>query len=599
MVKQADAGAERFHVVLIKPSHFDDDGYVIQWHRAWIPSHLLACVYGLAIEAAETRALGADVEIVVDAYDETNTVLPLARIVRQLRRAGGRALVCLVGVQSNQFPRAMDIARVLRRADLPVAIGGFHPSGCIAMLPSLPPDLEDALGLGITLFAGEAEGGRLEQVFRDAWDGRLKSIYDFMADLPDMREQVTPFLPEDIVKRYIGAISSFDAGRGCPFQCSFCTIINVQGRISRWRDADDIERLVRANLAQGVLRFFIPDDNFARNRNWEAIFDRLIEMREGEGLTLQFIIQVDTLCHRIPDFVEKAARAGCTRVFIGLENINPDNLLEAKKRQNKITEYRTMLQAWRAQGIITYAGYILGFPNDTPESIARDIEIIKRELPVDLLEFFCLTPLPGSEDHRRLFDQGVWMDPDMNKYDLEHVCTTHPRMSAEEWQDIYRRAWHLYYADDHVETLMRRAAASGIKPVRMMHHVLQFYGSFLYEDVHPLQSGYLRRKVRRQRRSDLALESPLIFYPRRLWEVVSTYIPFLLYFLKLTRMRKRIQREAARAPYTDLALTPVGEAEDEALEMFRHTDAAKAAVDKAKRLAAGRRAAGPPPEVAA
>ena len=146
---------------------------------------------------------------------------------------------------------------------------------------------------------------------------------------------------------------------------------------------------------------------------------------------------------------------------------------------------------------------------------------------------------------------------------------------------------------------MRRAAASGIKPVRMMHHVLQFYGSFLYEDVHPLQSGYLRRKVRRQRRSDLALESPLIFYPRRLWEVVSTYIPFLLYFLKLTRMRKRIQREAARAPYTDLALTPVGEAEDEALEMFRHTDAAKAAVDKAKRLAAGRRAAGPPPEVAA
>ena len=92
------------------------------------------------------------------------------------------------------------------------------------------------------------------------------------------------------------------------------------------------------------------------------------------------MIQVDTLCHKIPNFVEKAKRAGVTRVFIGLENINPDNLAAAKKRQNKITEYRKMLLAWKAQGIITLAGYILGFPADTPETIRRDIEIIKREL---------------------------------------------------------------------------------------------------------------------------------------------------------------------------------------------------------------------------
>ena len=90
------------------------------------------------------------------------------------------------------------------------------------------------------------------------------------------------------------------------------------------------------------------------------------------------------------------------RVFIGLENINPDNLIAAKKRQNKITEYREMLQKWRDHGAITYAGYILGFPGDTKESIMRDIEIIKRELPLDILEFFFLTPLPGSEDHKVL-----------------------------------------------------------------------------------------------------------------------------------------------------------------------------------------------------
>jgi hypothetical protein len=110
--------------------------------------------------------------------------------------------------------------------------------------------------------------------------------------------------------------------------------------------------------------------------------------------------------------------------------------MAAKKRQNRITEYRQMLQMWKAIGALTYCGYILGFPTDTPDRILRDIEILKRELPVDLLEFFCLTPLPGSEDHKNLYDRGVWMDPDMNKYDLEHVCTGHPIMSPEEFQDI-------------------------------------------------------------------------------------------------------------------------------------------------------------------
>ena len=118
-------------------------------------------------------------------------------------------------------------------------------------------------------------------------------------------------------------------------------------------------------------------------------------------MNIGFTIQVDTLCHKIPNFIEKATRAGVRRVFIGLENINPDNLIAAKKRQNKITEYREMLQKWRNHGAITYAGYILGFPADTKESILRDIEIIKRELPIDILEFFFLTPLPGSEDHKR------------------------------------------------------------------------------------------------------------------------------------------------------------------------------------------------------
>ncbi len=569
------AKARKFFVELIKPSHYDDDGYVIQWYRSWIPSNSLACLYGIALEAAASKALGDDVEIVVNGYDETNTVIPLKSIAARLRSAKEEAgdgapggLVCLVGVQSNQFPRAMDIARQLRAQGIEVAIGGFHVSGCLAMLPELPADLQEAIDLGIILFAGEAED-RFAPLLADVWHRRVDGVYNYMKDLPGLQQAVTPFLPTSIVERYIQCIGAFDAGRGCPFQCSFCTIINVQGRKSRWRDADDIEHLVRDMLAQGVSRFFITDDNFARNRNWEPIFDRLIQMREEEGVSLQFIMQVDTLCHRIPNFVAKAKRAGCTRVFIGLENINPENLMAVQKRQNRIKEYRRMLQAWRDQKIITYAGYILGLPADTPASIERDIRIIQRELPIDLLEFFVLTPLPGSADHLKLHNEGVWMDPDMNKYDLEHALTAHPKMTMAEWQDIYSRAWSLYYSDEHVKTLMRRAMAAGIKPVRLMQHVLQFHGFFKYERVHPLQAGNLRHKLRRSRRPGLPIENPLVFYPRRAWEFVSTYGGLALYAWKLNRMRKQVQRELRQQPYTDLAITPVTDDDEESLEMLQ------------------------------
>ena len=303
---------ETFHLFLIKPSHYDDDGYVIQWARSSIPANTLAAVYGLAVDCAQRRVLGDTVDIEITAWDETNTRIRPDKIIRRIRNSGGRALVGLVGVQSNQFPRAVDIARPLRAAGIPVCIGGFHVSGCLAMLPDLPPDLREAMDIGITLFAGEAEG-RLDALLRAAYRNELKPLYNFMDDLPGLEGAAVPYLPIDVVRRTSGTRTSFDAGRGCPFLCSFCTIINVQGRKSRVRSADDVERLLRANLDQGVHNFFITDDNLARNKNWESIFDRLITMREDEGLKIQIVAQVDTMAHKIRGFIEKAGRAGINR----------------------------------------------------------------------------------------------------------------------------------------------------------------------------------------------------------------------------------------------------------------------------------------------
>jgi hypothetical protein len=567
-----------FRLILIKPSHYDDNGYVIQWVRSAIPSNSLGSLHALAADCAARRVLGSDVDIEIEVSDETNTRIKPSRVARRVLGADG-GMVGLVGVQSNQFPRAIDIARPLRVADVPVVIGGFHVSGCLAMLPELPVDIKAAIAMGISIFAGEAEG-RFEQLLKEAWSKQLKPIYKYMDDLPALEGAVYPILPATAVTRTAGSYTSFDAGRGCPFQCSFCTIINVQGRKSRHRTADDVERIVRANFANGVKSFFITDDNFARNRNWEAIFDRIIELREREQVKVSFIIQVDTMCHKIPHFVEKAAKAGCHRVFIGLENINPDNLVSAKKKQNKITEYRTMLQRWKAVRVVTYCGYILGFPADTPDSILRDIEIIKKELPVDLLEFFCLTPLPGSEDHQKLSAQGVWMDPDMNQYDLEHVTTGHSQMSHEEWQGIYHRVWDAYYTPDHVERVMRRAAACGLSAGNVMFYCLWFYGCKTLEGIHPLEGGYLRRMYRRDRRPGLPRELPVVFHAKYVRHVWRSHLGIISLLRRFNKVRKDIKANPNRRAYMDLALTPVEETDAQSLDLFTVTDAAKAALKK-------------------
>ena len=577
-----EAGRTRFLVELIKPSHYDDDGYLIQWWRGFVPSSSLSGIYGLALDAQARAILGEGVDLELAAHDETNAKVPVRSIIRRFKRNSNRGVVLLIGVQTNQFARAVDIARELRAAGIQVAIGGFHVSGCLAMLPEMPPEMKDALALGITLFAGEAEH-RLDELLVAAFENRLPPVYNFITDLPAMDGEPLPFLPIKYVKRYAGAIGCFDAGRGCPFSCSFCTIINVQGRKSRYRSADDIEQLIRAHAAQGVRSFFITDDNFARNRNWEAILDRIIQLKRRDRLKINIIMQVDTMCHKIPNFVEKSVRAGCKKVFIGLESINPDSLKGASKDQNRITEYRKMLQAWKRAKVLTYAGYILGFPSDTPESIERDIQIIQRELPIDIMEFFMLTPLPGSRNHQEMYLRGERMEADTNKYDAEHATADHPRMSAAEWQDIYQRAWHLYYSPAHIETLIKRAVASGMRTRRMTSMIFYFYGSHAYERVHPLQGGVIRRKPRTQRRPGFPRENPLRFFMRRAREMSATYVPGLWFMWRLERLRRKIQNDPASKHYTDVALSPVADGEfGDDLELYHTTDSARRAADQAR-----------------
>ncbi len=583
MIAATSAVQRRFQLVLIKPSHYDDDGYVIQWARAIIPSNTLAVLYSLGRDAAERAVLGPDTAIDIVVIDEINRRVKVDQLLSQFRQHGGFGLLAIVGVQSNQFPRALDIARPFRAAGVPVMIGGFHVSGCLAMLPELQADLKVALGMGVSLFAGELEG-RMDTILHDAANGTLKPIYNYLKDLPALESEPTPILPATHLRRTIQSLASFDAGRGCPYQCSFCTIINVQGRKSRGRTADDIERTIREHAAHGIRHFFITDDNLARNKDWEPIFDRIIALREREGMKINLMIQVDTLCHKIPNFIEKAARAGTDRVLVGLESVNAANLLAAKKRQNKITEFRKMLLAWKNAGSITTAGYILGFPFDTPELIREDIEIIKRELPLDILEFFILTPLPGSEDHKVLFEKGEWMDADLNRYDGEHAVSNHPKMSKEVWEEVYQAAWKTFYTPEHMETLLRRGVAANCRMSRLTAFLYMFSSSVPIEGVHPLQGGLLRRKHRLDRRPGMPIEPVWSFYPKLAAEFAVKSARAVRLALWLSMTMRRIKKDPNRLAYTDLALTPVTDDEEDRLALFTHTDIARNAVEHARKV---------------
>jgi len=545
-----------FEVHLIKPTRYDEEGYPVQWFRSIIPSNSLACVAALVEDAKARNVLGADVDVRSTAVDETNArVFPEAIIARH-KTPDVRVFVMLIGVQTNQFPRAIDIARPLRIAGVPVCIGGFHVSGCVAMLGPEAEELAPARELGVSMFAGEAEEGRLDEVLRDGFNDRLKPLYNYIDALPPLSGAPPPMLSREVVERTYQCWSSFDLGRGCPFECSFCTIINVQGRKSRFRNVDDLERLVRDSREKGVWRFFVTDDNLARNRNWEAYADRLILLREKEGIKVRLIVQVDTLAHRIPNFIDKMYRAGAHIIFIGLESVNPDNLESVKKRQNRIEEYREMILAWKRLGVIVVCGYIVGFPNDTKASILRDIETIKRELPIDLINVNSLTPLPGSEDHKKLRAAGTWMDPDFNKYDLNHRVTHHPAMSDREWDEVFKEATRRFFTHEHMARVLNRMMQMNTnQPFTTLSMMMTYRQGPLVDGVGPSEFGIWRVVRRRQRRYGMPLENPLIFYPR-----IAARSLYKLVYHGWTYGRLRISLAQARArhrkgtPYADAAI---------------------------------------------
>ncbi len=540
---------KKFHIVLIKPSKYDDNGYVIRFWKGVLPSNTLNVLHGLT-EDVRTRGVFGDLPIEVTTFDETAEKIPLKKIVQWAKDPGTTLLVCLVGVQTNQFPRALDMAKIFRAEGITVIMGGFHTSGTINMLSAEEPDIQELFREGICVVSGEVEG-KWDGILSDFLQGKLQPLYSFAQDLQNLVDIEMAPLPQTSAKTMkhfaYPSFATADTSRGCPFACSFCTIINVQGRKMRERSPQSIAAMMRRNyLSHGLSFYFFTDDNFARKKLWRETFEEIIKLRE-EGLDVSFMMQVD-LAKKPKDFVELASRAGCTQVFIGMESVNPQNLEAEGKKQNKVEEYRSIIEEWHDANVLVHTGYIIGLPWDTKEQVAEDMRFLKDEVGPDQASFFMLTPLPGSHDHREMKKRGDWMDPDFNKRDSFHATIKHPLMTADEWTEAYESAWKTFYSKENMIRNLSRWSNSPKNYWNLMSIFFWYKNAALIEKEHPMVAGFFRLKDRKARRPGYAVDALPVHFWKRAKEITSLLITWAKFLKEMEEVwlqtRKKTETEA-------------------------------------------------------
>ena len=510
-----DSGVRELDITLIRPTNYTDDGYPIKTRIGVIRSNTLTQI-GSLVQDLATYPFFKGVSLKIRKIDEAIEWIPEKDILKRSRLPGVKSVVMLVGVQSNQFPRALDIASKFLPHGIPVVIGGFHVSGMMAMI-GVTDDLKSAMSKGITLVAGEVEEGRLSVVVEDILRDRAKPLYNFLNPTPNLLNVPIPRITKDEFENFASRFTTIDTGRGCVFNCDFCTIINVQGRTMRHREPKQVVEFVRHSYREaGVSHCFFTDDNTARNPRWRELFAELIRMREEEKIPFTFMMQSDLAARKMPggDFFELAARAGCNQVFFGVESVNRENLRAQGKFQNQVVEYKDLVAHCHSFGIACHAGYILGLPFDTQESIKQDIAELQRMM-FDSASFYILSPLPGSKDHQRWWNEGRWMDKDFNTYDSAHVAVKPERMSCDELMESYHDAWEQFYSTGHMVNIL--------KLWRERHHVYQerlsFFMWYLYssriERLHPMNCGFWTVRRRTERRSGLPQEAFVPYWLHR------------------------------------------------------------------------------------
>ena len=376
----------------------------------------------------------------VDEYVQTDLgYLDLLRA-----EPGARTLVALVGVQSHQFHRALDLAALAASRGASSIIGGPHPMTC---------DTSDFHRSGVSFALSEAELVWPE-VLDDARRGGLEPVYG-----ADQRWQAaldSPVLrvpPRRDLRRYVIPMLGIYPARGCPYSCNFCSVIKIAGHRVRTQPVETTLESLRRARREGVAFVLFTSDNF----NKYAEVSELLEGMIAEDIRLPFFAQCDAQIDRQPDLVALMARAGCFQMFVGVESFHSEALRGAHKFHNTPQRYGEIVRLCRAHGITSHFSNILGFPGDTAEGIREQLTSL-RGLDPDLASFYILTPIPGTEQYDEFLEAGWITEKNLDRYDGTCLVWRHPRFSAAELSGLLFRSYRAFYGASAVARRFARLA---------------------------------------------------------------------------------------------------------------------------------------------
>jgi radical SAM superfamily enzyme YgiQ (UPF0313 family) len=297
----------------------------------------------------------------------------------------------LVGITAftSQAPRAYELADEFRTRGVPVVMGGIHATMCTA----------EALAHVDAVVKGEAEGV-WAQVLEDVRTGTLEHIYEGS----HLEMERVPFARHDLLPDGY-RLGSIQTARGCPLNCTFCSVSAFNGRKYRRRSVENVVREFKMIRESRVL---IVDDNLIGTRedhiaSAKDLFRALIRA----NLRKTWIAQATINIADDEELLRLAAKAGCEGVFIGFETPSPEGLAEIRKKFNsrKGRDFRASVRRIQRHGIVVAGSFIVGLDIDKP-GIGDRIAAAAIDYGLDLLNVNCLTPLPGTDLWDKMESEG-------------------------------------------------------------------------------------------------------------------------------------------------------------------------------------------------
>ena len=470
--------SQPLRVVILKPSKYTADGSVERFRWGFMPNSTVPYVRSMTPAAVN----GAPTEVhAIDEYVHTDL-----RYLSLLRRPkGGQTLLALVGVQSHQFHRALDLAAYARRNGCMAVIGGPHVMTC---------ETTPLQGRGVSFAQAEAELVWPE-ILQDAAEGELKPVYGreqrWQQEL-DAPEIVPPGRKD--LGRYVIPMLGLYPARGCPFLCNFCSVTKIAGRRIRSQSIATTMASLRAAKAAGVRLIMFTSDNFNKYPEAEDLLAAMIEERLG----LQFFVQCDTQIARQERLAALLAKAGCFQMFVGVESFNRQTLLAAKKGQNRPETYRDIVRLCRAHGISSHFSNIIGFPQDSEREIHEHLEVLCALSPT-WASFYVLCPIPGTEQYDDFMAAGLVTEKNLDRFDTTCLTWRHPCLSAEQLSQLlftcYRKFFSLRHAVRNLRELRSHARTAIVGQMMGSAAMSLFSRHCARRRTHPMSGGVARVRL--------------------------------------------------------------------------------------------------------